>query len=574
MSSIITPKIEKESKIQITPSQEVIRDAIMSNWRDWPIVKLSQEREEFIQLLVRNTFDKILQKLGNNENLHEELKKTLYLEKIRVHQKPWRVDPKDEISFWNEIKKDLVTVPFEETNTAYTEEKLMVKIVTRYAHEIVGTFKISTFQFAERFIPFAFATLLNAASFTNFKAIFQHKVHIQDRVQLTGEIDKIRELSKKGTLVLVPTHFSNLDSIMVGWAIDAIGLPPFLYGAGLNLFNNPILGWYMNRLGAYKIDRRKKNMLYLETLKTYSTMALQRGCHSLFFPGGTRSRSGRIEKNLKMGLLSTVFDAQRINYEVQGPNANKIFIVPLTINYHFVLEAPSLINEYLKNAGQEKYLIDSNNFTNFWSISKFIWKFFSTKSEVILRFGAPMDIFGNTVNNEGISFSKMNQEIDVSSYFKLNDKLVDDEQRDFEYTKILSKKIIESYLKENVVLSSHIIAFVAFIMFKKKFKKLDLYALFRLPRDERGIPYLQFQEKVETLLKHLKHMYAEKQLYLAPHLNAAPYEIIKHGLQNLGIYHEKKALVQDTFGEIYCEDMRLLYYYHNRLEGYDLEQFI
>jgi glycerol-3-phosphate O-acyltransferase len=58
-------------------------------------------------------------------------------------------------------------------------------------------------------------------------------------------------------------------------------------------------------------------------------MAIQKGCHSLFFPGGTRSRSGQIEKRLKLGLLSTAIEAQRINYQKgKRDELEKIFVVP------------------------------------------------------------------------------------------------------------------------------------------------------------------------------------------------------------------------------------------------------
>src|SRR3546814_15272144 len=56
------------------------------------------------------------------------------------------------------------------------------------------------------------------------------------------------------------------------WVIHSLGLPAFIYGAGLNLFNRKIFAYFMNSLGAYKVDRRKKNLPYLETLKTYSTL--------------------------------------------------------------------------------------------------------------------------------------------------------------------------------------------------------------------------------------------------------------------------------------------------------------
>ena len=54
-------------------------------------------------------------------------------------------------------------------------------------------------------------------------------------------------------------------------------------------------------------------------------------------------------------MLGTVIDAQRIAYERAFDNPQKIFIVPVTISFHFVLEASSLIEEYLRKTGKEHY---------------------------------------------------------------------------------------------------------------------------------------------------------------------------------------------------------------------------
>ena len=51
----------------------------------------------------------------------------------------------------------------------------------------------------------------------------------------------------------------------------------------------------MHNLGAYTVDRRKRDPLYKRVLKEYATMTLELGYDYLFFPGGSRSRSGAIE---------------------------------------------------------------------------------------------------------------------------------------------------------------------------------------------------------------------------------------------------------------------------------------
>ena len=237
--------------------------------------------------------------------LREEIEMTIHREKLRMKANPWKVDPRDERSYWKGIQARLLEIDYEDKEKAKeAEELILLDITMRYADEIAGNFKKSYYRFAQRFVTFGFARLLNAARVKGLMALFSKQLDLHDKLHVVGETEHLRKLATKGTIVMVPTHFSNLDSILIGWAIQHLGLPPFIYGAGLNLFNIKILSYFLNSLGAYKVDRRKKNALYLETLKSYSNRAIQRGCHSLFFPGGTRSRSGEIEKNLKMGLLS------------------------------------------------------------------------------------------------------------------------------------------------------------------------------------------------------------------------------------------------------------------------------
>ena len=50
--------------------------------------------------------------------------------------------------------------------------------------------------------------------------------------------------------------------------------------------------------------------------------------------------------------------------------------------------------------------------------------------------------------------------------------------------------------------------------------------------------------------------------------------MIKHGLDNVGIFHLKRPLLKNKQGNIITRDLNILYYYHNRLVGYDLEKFI
>ena len=66
----------------------------------------------------------------------------------------------------------------------------------------------------------------------------------------------LQHAERSGTVVLVPTHASNLDSLVLDYAIYRLGLPPFAYGAGLNLFSNPVLGFFLRHLGTFTVVAR------------------------------------------------------------------------------------------------------------------------------------------------------------------------------------------------------------------------------------------------------------------------------------------------------------------------------
>ncbi|MFY8037647.1 MAG: 1-acyl-sn-glycerol-3-phosphate acyltransferase, partial [Cyclobacteriaceae bacterium] len=339
-------------------------------------------------------------------------------------------------------------------------DAILYKIIHRYASEIAGNFKASSYRLAREVIKFGFLRLLNGTRIKKFGAFFRNRYTLRDKIHIVGKVKTLRKLAKQGTVVMVPTHFSNLDSILIGWVIHSMGLPAFIYGAGLNLFNIKIIAYFMNSLGAYKVDRRKKNLPYLETLKMYSNLAIQKGAHSLFFPGGTRSRSGLIEKQLKLGLLSTAIEAQRNLYMTEG-ETKKIFVVPVTLNYHCVLEAPEMIEDYLQVKGQDRYFPEQDKYGSFQLI-KFLFKFFTNPSNISVSIGPGLDVMGNYVDENGNSIDAQGRIINTRDYFISNGDINIDRQREDEYTRMLSQRIVAEYHKINRVFASHLVAFIAF----------------------------------------------------------------------------------------------------------------
>jgi len=542
---------------------------VIEDVKEWPIYKVSQDKEKYLAEVIEKTKQETLELLSNEDLLLNELKTIRYQEIIRLTKNHWQSDKPEELEFWKAKKNELIRISDIENPEERELEliKLLDEIMNLYANEIVANFDPAKFNLARKILPFVFSRLLNAFPGKLYK-LFAPGKSLHEKLQLNGAIEQIRALATKGTLIFVPTHFSNLDSPTMGMAINGIGVPPVTYGAGINLFTIKLLSNFMNNLGSYKVDRRRRNSVYLNLLKDYSTVGLTRGVHSLFFPGGTRSRSGAIEDKLKLGLLGTAVEAQQIN--LSNGRKDKIFIVPVVLNYHFVMEASKLITEHLKSEGKEHYL-NKDEFKNSLNTIKFIYKFFTASPKIITSFGKPMDVLGNEVDFDGESYNGIHQKVKIEDYFITEGKITNNKQRNRVYTERLAKNIIKSFHENNIVFTSHVVAFVAFEIIKEKHEQLSIYELVRLPKEELEIPYFRFERGIERMKKELLKLKSKQKLKLADEIYEDTNFIINNGIKFLGSYHPKPVLKKTKKNTIVISSMKLLYFYHNRTLGYGLE---
>ena len=538
---------------------------IIPNLKDWPISQFSDDRDAFIERLIDYTMQKLKR---SDDETYELLSKTIYLERKRVKHNPWHVDPADEKIYLNSLMKELESTKSAE-QPVLEQTKIVRRLVNRYSEEIIGHFIPQTYLFARKFLTAFFKRLFNNGWGRGHRWIWGTKADLVDKIKVDGYIDEVRQLFNKGTIVIVPTHYSNLDSIMIGYGIDSkIGIPAFSYGAGLNLYDYEILAYFMNRLGAYRVDRRKKNPIYLETLKSMASLSLIEGLNHIFFPGGTRSRSGAIENKLKLGLLNSVIDAQR--HCITNDINQKIFVVPLVLGYHFVLEAHSLIDQHLKATGKEKYARRRKRDSMFKTIRKFFFSLRKHDSEVYISLGRPMDVLGNFVDEEGRSFDERGKELNIDKYFSSEDVPHQDTQRESVYTRILADRIVKSFKRENHVLSSHLLAFVVFTILREDNPELDIFDLIKISTKDIEIQIDRVLERIEKYQSILKERASRGEAKLTPAVEGSPMECFKNGLRNIGVYHNNKVIKLVGKKHVGTEDMRLLYYYHNKMEHYEL----
>ena len=145
---------------------------VIPNIEDWPINKISEDRDAFVKEINEFTLKRIMQ--GKNEKIEDMIAKTIYKERIRIKEEPWKVDPPNDKQFWNKIRKRLInkSLDKEEDTALASNEEILKKVIGRYSEEIVGTFNIGTFKFARKFLTFFFNRLLNTAANRNLARLY------------------------------------------------------------------------------------------------------------------------------------------------------------------------------------------------------------------------------------------------------------------------------------------------------------------------------------------------------------------------------------------------------------------
>ena len=447
---------------------------------------------------------------------------------------------------------------------------ILRQIVREYATEIHGHFDAKTYGSATRALPKGLALLLRKQRpWSALRRGLRGELTLSDRIVSSGSIDSFDKLVEKGTVVLVPTHLSNLDSPVIGFALHDRGLPPMIYGAGINLFSNWLLSYFMDHLGAYKVDRTKKNSIYLATLKEYSTLSLVRRWHSLFFPGGTRARSGRVETKLKKGLMGTALQAYQDNLRNKSDKP-RIFFVPATINYHLVLEAETLIEDSLQEEGKARYIISDDEFSRPDKVLGFVRNMLAMDNPIEVVFGQAMDPFGNPVDDDGNSLDPQGRPFDPAGYLMRDGKVVEDPQRDREYTARLAAGIADAFLRDTVVFDTHVLAAALHRRLEARHPTLDVYRRLMLSLDSRRFPTPEVDAELAHMQAALRRMRDAGRIRLGETVaTATPAELRVSALKHFSRYHATRA-AWGREGGVVLEDPRLALYYAHRLAAHDL----
>jgi len=289
----------------------------------------------------------------------------------------------------------------------------------------------------------------------------------EDVIVNTDGIDKLKAMSQKGPLVLIPNHKSHVDYLILSYLLYHSNMPCPHIAAGKNLSFWPI-GPLFRGGGAFFIRRTFKGaVLYSKVFSEYIYKLLQEGFNIEFFIEGGRSRTGKLILP-KLGFLSILLDAYK-----NGACEDMIF-VPIYIGYDRVLEEKSYINEL--EGGQK----EPENFLQVIKARKFLKKRYG---KIYIQFHDP------------ISLNEL-----LSHYGSLLEDMIPKEKNAF--CRNLGHRVINSINSVTVVTSYGLVASAILNCLKKKFSYEHLKS-----HVETYVKYLQTQDAklADTLLQDHGH---------------------------------------------------------------------
>jgi glycerol-3-phosphate O-acyltransferase len=177
------------------------------------------------------------------------------------------------------------------------------------------------------------------------KALSQVVERMYQEVEVDKDgIERLRAACKDGTIILLPSHKSHVDYMILSQIFYRHHLPLPLIAAGDNLSFFP-LGPLFRRAGAFFIRRSfRGDRLYTAVVDAYVRRLIKDGWPLEFFLEGGRSRTGKLLPP-KIGLLSMVVDA------ALGVTGRPVYFCPISIGYERFVEEQAFVHE---SSGGEK----------------------------------------------------------------------------------------------------------------------------------------------------------------------------------------------------------------------------
>ena len=155
----------------------------------------------------------------------------------------------------------------------------------------------------------------------------------------------IHRLPRNAVLVYLMNHRSNADYVLVGYALSGQVAISYAVGEWARAFP---LEHLFKAFGAYFVRRKYRERLYHTVLERYVQLITRQGVTQGIFLEGGLTRDGKLRAP-KIGLLDYVLGIAR-----ETEYRDRMFVVPVAVNYDRVLEDRSLLLELAKNEGRAR----------------------------------------------------------------------------------------------------------------------------------------------------------------------------------------------------------------------------
>jgi glycerol-3-phosphate O-acyltransferase len=164
------------------------------------------------------------------------------------------------------------------------------------------------------------------------------------RIETRG-LEKVAEHARRHPVVLVPSHRSYFDFLILSWLFYENYLVPPHIAARENMAFGPF-GFLFRRAGAFFLRRSFDDPLYKAVFRAYVSYLVREGFTQEFFIEGARSRTGKTTTP-RLGMLA---------WNVQAfvdSGRRELFFVPVAISYERLVEEGAMVRE-LEGAAKEQ----------------------------------------------------------------------------------------------------------------------------------------------------------------------------------------------------------------------------
>ena len=187
---------------------------------------------------------------------------------------------------------------------------------------------------------------------------------------------RIAGLEEHHPVVFLPSHKSNLDHLVLQYALHEHGLPPNHTAGGINMNFFPV-GQLVRRSGVFFIRRTfRKDPVYKHVLAHYIDYLIEKRFPLEWYIEGGRSRSGKLLPP-RYGLLANVVDAYR-----RGKSED-VLLVPVSIAYDQIQDVGSYVAE---QRGGDK---ERESFS--WFL-RFVRQLNQRSGRISIAFGEPVSL--------------------------------------------------------------------------------------------------------------------------------------------------------------------------------------